>query len=104
MSLHFRHTLDKFNSTWMEGRDNKTCKMRTKESLLSTMVVNDDVGMFDMGDSCEEILQNKVKLDLLRRNKKRTSSSYDIKPFRNWIIPFPAAKYNRSLSISEGEQ
>ena len=83
----------------MEGRNDITCKMRTKESLLSTMVVNDEVGMFDMGDSCEEILQNKVRLDSLK-NKKHTSSSYDIKPFRNWIIPCPAVKYSRSLSIA----
>ena len=81
MSLHFRHTLDESKTTWMERRDDITCNTRTKESLFFTMLVSDEVGMFDMGDSCEEILQNKVRLDSLRRNKKRTSSSYDIKPF-----------------------
>jgi hypothetical protein len=82
MSLYLSHTLDKFNTTWMEGRDNITCNTRTKESLLSAMLVSDDVGMFGMGDSCEKILQDKVKLDSLR-SKKPTSSSYDIKPFTN---------------------
>ena len=55
--------------------------------------------MFSMGDSCEKILQNRVRLDPLRNSKKRTLSSNDIKPFRNWTIPYPAAKYSRSLSI-----
>ena len=66
----------------MEGRDHITCNTRTEESLLSAMLVSDDVSMFGMGDSCEEILQNKLRLDSLK-NKKRTSSSYDIKPFTN---------------------
>ena len=101
MSRHFCHTLDQFNTTWMEGRDDDiNCMTRTKKSSLSTMLVSDDVGMFDRGDSCEEILWNKVGLVSLRRNKKRTSSSYDINPFTHWINQHPVELFSKYTEVS----